>query len=65
MKIKIYYAHLSPEECDSPQCISDIQSMEVEIPDDINDIQKALNEWSVRAGVTLFDWRKKRETRTD
>ncbi|MHC0068447.1 hypothetical protein ACWATR_37220 [Nostoc sp. UIC 10890] len=60
MKIKIYYAHLTPEECDSPQCIPDIQSMEVEIPDEIVDVQKALNEWSVKTGVTLFDWKKKR-----
>ncbi|WP_392530171.1 hypothetical protein [Nostoc sp. C117] len=60
MLIKIYYAHLSPEECDSIQCIPDIQSMEVEIPSEISDIQKALDEWSARSGVTIFDWKQKR-----
>ncbi len=60
MIIKIYYAHLTPEECDSVYCIDDIKSMEVEIPDGLADIQEALNRWSVNAEVTIFDWREKR-----
>lgn len=59
MIIKIYYAHLTPEECDSIQCIPDIKSMEVEIPDNLPDIQKALTEWGKKAGVTVLDYRKK------